>query len=72
MGIKLNDTLQFADDQAIIANCEMTWNTRCIKIIEEYAKWYLTVNTKKTNTFRLDQIQGLLSYFIINNMKIKA
>lgn len=52
MGIELNDTclytLQFADDQAVIANDKDDMEYMVKKLVEEYDKWGLTVNVEKT------------------------
>lgn len=52
MGIDLNNqclcTLQFANDQAVISNDRDDMEYMVRKLIEEYAKWGLTVNTQRT------------------------
>ena len=52
MGILLNDsilyTLCFADDQIILAQDYEDWEYMTRKLIEEYNKWGLEVNLKKT------------------------
>lgn len=52
MGIEINGTclytLQFADDQAVMASDKEDMEYMVRKLIEEYGKWRLTVNTEKT------------------------
>lgn len=52
MGIQLNDrcmyTLQFADDQVVIANDKYDMQYMMRKLIAEYAEWGLSVNIEKT------------------------
>jgi len=52
MGIELKEqylyTLQFADDQAVISNDEKNIEYIVKKLIKEYEKWGLRVNTQKT------------------------
>lgn len=52
MGIQLTDrslyTLQFADDQVVLANDKYDMEYMIQKLIEEYSKWGLSVNTRKT------------------------
>ena len=74
MGIELNDiclyTLQFADDQAIIANDKDDMEYMVRKIIEEYAKWGLTVNTEKTKYLPIGA--NTENLILDNNMEIRA
>ncbi|XP_044749542.1 uncharacterized protein LOC123310188 [Coccinella septempunctata] len=55
MGIPLNDettlyTLCFADDQILIAQDQDDLNYMTRKLVEEYKKWGLEVNVKKTES----------------------
>ncbi|XP_044755102.1 uncharacterized protein LOC123314054 [Coccinella septempunctata] len=64
MGIELKDnyiyTLQFADDQAILAGDQEDMEYMVRKLVEEYNEWGLTVNLEKTKYLRIGGPPGFL------------
>ena len=57
MGYNVDDTmiytLQFADDQVVIAQSKEDLEYLCWKLQEEYSKWGLTMNIAKTKYMSL-------------------
>ena len=46
-------TLQFADDQVVMAQSKEDLDYMCRKVQEEYSKWGLTINIAKTKCMSL-------------------
>ena len=49
-------TLQFADDQAVMANDKEDMEYMLRKLIEEYEKWGLKVNIRRLSTCVLEEM----------------
>ncbi|XP_030746812.1 uncharacterized protein LOC115875485 [Sitophilus oryzae] len=65
MGIEIDNeslfTLQFADDQIIVANDKDDMQYMLRKLIEEYGEWGLTVNIAKTKYLCIGAQEGNLN-----------
>ncbi|XP_030767351.1 uncharacterized protein LOC115891091 [Sitophilus oryzae] len=73
MGIEIDNeclfTLQFADDQIIVANDKDDMQYMLRKLIEEYGEWGLTVNIAKTKYLCIGAQEGNLN--LDNGQEIK-
>ena len=69
--MSLQFTINFADDQAIIAEDEIDISYTLRKLAEEYLKWGLEINTSKTEYLTVGgEGQGLeLGTKVIKNIK---
>lgn len=76
MGIELNNTclytLQFADDQVVIANDREDIEYMMRKLVEEYSRWGLDVNIDKTKYLCVGSEENDIHLTMENNQKIKA